>query len=337
MNAPKRIFLIQTAFIGDAVLSTPLPRAVKELYPEAELDLVLTPQTEIIYRRNPDISKIYVFQKSSGWWRKLRSLSGIIRALRERRYDVALSVHVSFTSSLIMLLSGAPIRIGYPRQKFATARVSLPSGYPMHKRSLLLLGPLTDRVFDLSTRLYIPPESAASIEAFLKQESLNPEKLVALAPGSIWATKRWPQEFFAELIRGLHNAGWQCVVLGGNSDNDLCAGILKAAQTPAINAAGRFDLITSAELIRRSRLLICNDSGPLHIANAVQTPVLAIMGPTRTPGFLPYREHDRMVEIDLYCRPCGKHGHQKCPEGHWRCMREILPERVLQQALEMLR
>ncbi len=336
MNEPRRIFLIQTAYIGDVVLSTPLPHALRDVYPTAEIDILLIPETEIVYRYSPYIHKILVFDKRKGLPRKLWSFFRLVHHLRTRRYDLALSVHVSYTSSLIMLLSGARIRIGYPRQRFTTVSVRAPRGFPMHQRSLQLLRALTTRRFDLSTEMHIPQQAVEKVDAYTARMGLDVERLVCLAPGSVWATKRWLPEYFAELIRMLVTAGWQCAVLGGKADFTLCSGIVGASQVSAVNAAGEFDLLGSSELIRRSRLLISNDSGPLHIGDAVYTPVLALMGPTSTPGFLPCREHDRIAAIDLYCRPCGKHGHRKCPEGHWRCMRDLKPEAVFSIALEML-
>lgn len=334
MKAPKRIFLIQTAFLGDVILSTNLPRAIKEIYPGAELDLVLIPSTRVIFAHDPHVNRIWIFDKRKPL-KKIISFFHLVHNLRQRRYDLAISLHVSLTSSLIMLLSGAKERLGYPRQRFTTLSIDLPKGVPVVKRGLMLLKALSDKEFDHQTELYIPDETKTQVEDFIRENSLETAKLVGLAPGSVRATKRWLPQYYSQVLKELE--GYQTVLVGGIEDEQLCERIISDAGTQTVNAAGKFDILGSAWLIRNCRLLISNDSAPLHLANAVRTPVLAIFGPTvKRFGFFPFRACDRVLEIDLDCRPCGKHGHRRCPRGHFKCMTQISPERVLQNALEML-
>lgn len=336
MIPAQRIFLIQTAFFGDVVMSTPLPRELHKLYPRAQIDIVLIPQTKALYRHNPHISRIYLFDKRNPF-KRLPSLMQLIWQLRRRKYDLALSVHVSFSSSLILLGSGARTRLGYPRQKFTSLTIDLPKGLPVIKRGSLLLRALAEREFDHQTEVFVPPEAVARVSEFISGQNLTERSLVAFAPGSVWATKRWLPEYFAEVVADLARRGFSCLLIGGTADQALCSAIIEQAQTPAFNLAGRFDILASADLIRRCRLLITNDSAPLHLANAVRTPVLAIFGPTvERFGCFPYREGDRVMQIDLPCRPCGKHGHQKCPQGHFRCMRGTSSREVIANAVEML-
>lgn len=336
MIPAKRIFLIQTAFFGDVVMSTNLPRELHKIYPEAEIDIVLIPQTALLYLHNPHIRRSYLFDKRNPL-RRIPSLLRLIIRLRPRRYDLGISVHVSFSSSLILLFSGARTRLGYPRQRFTNLTIDLPKGLPVVQRGLLLLKALAARDYDHQTEVFVPQDQAEKVAEFLSEQNLRNQGLVALAPGSVWATKRWLPEYFAEVVAALARQGISCLLIGSAADRPLCASIIDQAQAPALNLAGRFDILASAELIRRCHLLITNDSAPLHLANAVRTPVLAIFGPTvERFGCFPYREGDRVVQIDLSCRPCGKHGHQNCPQGHFRCMREISPGEVIADALEML-
>lgn len=336
LNDPKRIFLIQTAFLGDVILTTNLPRAIKEIYPAAKLDLVVIPTTRMIYANNPYIDQIWTFEKKKPL-RKAISFIRLICDLRPRRYDLAISVHVSLTSSLIMLLSGAKERLGYPRQRYTTISVDLPKGIPVVKRGLMLLKALSDEEFDHQTELFVPPRTQVRVENFLAANSLKPEKLVGLAPGSVRATKRWLPQYWSQVLKELESKGYQTVLVGGNEDKQLCERIIRDSGTRTLNATGKFDILGSAWLIRNCRLLISNDSAPLHLANAVQTPVLAIFGPTvKRFGFFPFRDCDRVLQIDLDCRPCGKHGHRRCPRGHFNCMTLISPGIVTKTALEML-
>jgi heptosyltransferase-2 len=147
-----------------------------------------------------------------------------------------------------------------------------------------------------------------------------------LAPGSIWGTKRWP--FYTELARLLDDV--RIVVVGAAADAELARAIVAAIPDRALDATGRLSLLASAELIRRARALVTNDSAPLHLASAVDTPTVAVFGPTVPEfGFGPLAQQREIAgHTDLACRPCDRHGPQRCPLGHWRCMREITPAQI---------
>ncbi len=159
--------------------------------------------------------------------------------------------------------------------------------------------------------------------------------MIALAPGSVWATKRWP--FYAELARELAPQA-RIVVIGAESDRSLADEIRSATNDQTIDATGKLSLLASAELIRRASVLVTNDSAPLHLASAMNTPTIAVFGPTVPEfGFGPLAERTRVVgHDDLACRPCDRHGPQRCPLGHWRCMRDISAGTVASIARELL-
>jgi heptosyltransferase-2 len=166
-----------------------------------------------------------------------------------------------------------------------------------------------------------------------------PEKFVGIAPGTVWNTKRWPAEHFSRLTQLFGDAGVHVVAVGGEADRTLCEGLRTQVRTGGYaTAAGELSLLESAELIRRSSLLVANDSAPMHIALAMGTPVIAIYGAT-VPGFgfAPYGPSDVVVEtMGLTCRPCTKHGGDRCPIETFVCMKEIAAERVYAIAERML-
>lgn len=165
-------------------------------------------------------------------------------------------------------------------------------------------------------------EDSAKAEAWLRVHDMAPG-FVALAPGSIWGTKRWP--YYAELAKLLDRP---VVVIGGPEDAALAAAITAAAPK-ARSAVGQLSLRQSAALIQQAALLVTNDSAPLHLATAVGTPILAIFGPTVPAfGYGPIRPGDRVAELTMDCRPCSLHGPQVCPLGHHKCMRDQSPEQV---------
>jgi heptosyltransferase-2 len=173
--------------------------------------------------------------------------------------------------------------------------------------------------------LHPGPDEARSVDALLGEADARP--LVVFAPGSVWATKRWP--YFEHLAAAL-SPDVRLAVVGG-PDDQSAAEIIKARVPGAVIAAGRLSLLGSAELMRRARVIVSNDSAPTHLASAVGTPTVAIFGPT-TPGFGfgPLAPGSVVVQHDsMPCRPCHPHGPQRCPLGHWRCMIELKPAAVV--------
>jgi heptosyltransferase-2 len=183
----------------------------------------------------------------------------------------------------------------------------------------------------LRPRLYPGAAEREAVDALIGRDA--GEAVIAMAPGSVWATKRWPG--YAELARRLGDA--RIVVVGSKDDHALAAEIVSASNGRAIDATGRLSLLASAELIGRAAVLVTNDSAPLHLASAMQTPTVAVFGPTVPEfGFGPLAEHSVVVgKSDLACRPCDRHGPRKCPLGHWRCMREITADTVATIAADL--
>ncbi len=335
-----RILIVQTAFIGDVILVTPLIRALKELYPNALLDVMVVPATAGLLHNNPHVNVIITFDKKGS---RLSFLT-IAKQLRHNRYDLAISPHSSFTTHFLLWLSGAKMRVGYARGFLSgllmTHQVPHPKGIHKILKNLSLLKILSDRDFPMQTELF-PAKKDLQTAAEILGESTNP--LIAIAPGSIWATKCWKPEYYQELALNLSLHDYSLVLIGGASDAHICTSIHtyvldRNPQAQIVNTADRSNLLTSAAIVQRAKLLICNDSGALHIANAMQTTVFAFFGPTvQRIGYFPYREGDHVFEVDLECRPCGSHGGNKCPLGHHNCMKLIKPEEVLAKVLETIK
>jgi len=189
---------------------------------------------------------------------------------------------------------------------------------------------------DQITPALFPGEEEKRAVAQLLEEGPIGERFVVLAPGSAWGTKRWP--FYPELAAKLAN-DFQIVVVGGN--DDVAAGnaiVAKVRSGRAINAAGRLSLLASAEIIGRGAALVSNDSAPQHFASAMGTPTVTIFGPTTDAfGFGPLAEGSKSVGLtDLACRPCHRHGPERCPLGHWRCMRELSSGQVHEVLIRIL-
>jgi heptosyltransferase-2 len=241
----------------------------------------------------------------------------------------------------LALAAGIRKRVGFATSAgrlFYTTRIP-PIDNIHHAARLLALGtgdPLADVPREtLRPRLY-PGEAERAAVIKVLGDSLGDAPLIALAPGSVWATKRWP--FYPDLARALSTRA-RFAVVGTEADRELASEIMAAANGRAVDATGRLSLLASAELIGRASLLVSNDSAPLHLASAMNTPTIAIFGPTVPDfGFGPLADRALVAgHTELACRPCDRHGPQRCPLGHWRCMREITPAAVASLANDLLK
>jgi heptosyltransferase-2 len=172
-----------------------------------------------------------------------------------------------------------------------------------------------------------------------ESKQFSMKRLVAIAPGTLWNTKRWPVGRFAQLTGILAAKGFGILLIGGKEDAGLCEELrLSSGSDVVMNLAGKLTLLQSAEAIRRSVVLVCNDSAPMHLAVAVRTPVVALFGATVPAfGFSPYGERDIVLEtLGLPCRPCSIHGGKVCPIGTFECMLNIRPESVAKAVDQML-
>jgi heptosyltransferase-2 len=272
--------------------------------------------------------------------RGILALCRLAQTIREPHEDsIAYCAQGSMRSALMAMLAGYRERIGFDTsggRVLYTGSITYRSDQH-HAERLLRLALGNDAILEpgaLTPSLFPSSEDRDSVESLLAHHGAERDQLIALAPGSIWGTKRWPG--FPALASSLAAHG-RIVVIGGDADRDLATAI--AATTPgAIDATGRLSLLASAELIRRSALLVTNDSLPQHLASAMGTRTVTVFGPT-VPGFGfgPLAPRSAPVGHEsLPCRPCHPHGPPSCPLGHHLCMRDLAPAAVLTRALHVL-
>ena len=313
--------VIQTAFLGDVVLTTPLLSALAERY--GPVDVVTTPLAGPLLETHPAVRRVIHYDKRGRdrGWRGVRNLA---RQLHGDRYERAYLPHRSLRTAALAMLSGIPSRVGFSGGWSFLYTETRPKPRTGHE---------TDRLLALANEapgLYRPQLRPTPADERAVAEMVD-GRFVALAPGSIWGSKRWP--YYPQLAAKLaSHAG--VVVVGGQGDLGLGEEIVQAVRPSgrrAVNACGRLTLRQSAALIGRAALLVTNDSAPLHLATAMGTPIVALFGPTVTEfGFGPLRAGDVALGVDgLQCRPCSSHGPPRCPLGHHRCMRDLTVEAVI--------
>ncbi len=328
-NDGGRILIIQTAFIGDVILSTSLIGTLRNHLPKVKITALTIPGNASILENQVDT--IIKFDKHDKKHLKQNWIETILK-IRDSKFDVALIPHRSFRSGLLANRGNIPVRIGFSKGSgsiFHTTKIKYEKHLYECERNLKLLEPL--EVVDSSgLPLLIPAESDNRfVMALIRKLGLKPGKYAVFAPGSIWYTKRWVAEYYRKLAGLLQKEKKiDTVVVGGKEDSDLGNDIVINRE---FNLSGKLSLMQSAALIRDSAFLIAGDSAPTHLATAVRTNQIIIFGSTSPKfGFAPNIERAKIIEVeDLWCRPCTNHGRKRCPLWtNLKCMRDITPEHV---------
>jgi heptosyltransferase-2 len=339
--------VVQTSFLGDMVLTTPL---IASLASRGIVDVVATPASAPLLQNNPSVRELIVYDKrgaergAAGFLGTSSRLRAARRSAFEERPVSAATAYLaqgSLRSAALATAAGFGERVGFDSS----------SGRRLYTRTVPYRADRhhAERLWSLATdddapppaeslrpRLYPGPAEHAVVDALLGSPDAGSAPLVALAPGSVWATKRWP--YYADLAR-LLTPHARIAVVGGADDRALAAEIVTAAGASTIDATGRLSLLASAELISRATTLVTNDSAPQHLASAVGTRTITMFGPTVPDfGFGPLAPGSLTPGHELLdCRPCDRHGPRRCPLGHWRCMREmpatLVAELVLRDVL----
>ena len=337
--------VIQTSFLGDMVLTTGL---IAELARRGPVDVVATPASAPLLANNPDVRDVIRYDKRGdarglgGLWRTAEQLRKRANDLGPRKVGAAYLAQGSTRSAVLAVMAGIRERIGFDTSSGSalyTHRVRYRDDRHHAERLWRLAHP--DVTIEPPTelvrpRLYPGLEEVSQVDGMLDALPDDDTPLVALAPGSIWGTKRWPG--YPELARLLAPHA-RIVAIGGVGDAPLAAEIVQSAGADRVlDAMGRLSLLASAELIARCRVLVTNDSAPQHLASAMDTPTVAIFGPTVPDfGFGPLASRHALVgHPSLPCRPCDRHGPETCPLGHWKCMMELSPMHVAAKVHELL-
>ena len=330
----KKILIIQTAFLGDVVLATALVEKLHAFYPEAKLDFLLRKGNEALLKEHPLLREVLIWDKQQG---KYKGLLKLLKQIRAEKYDLVVNVQRFGATGILTAFSGAEEKVGFEKNPFSrlfTRRYvhDVESGTHEVERNHLLIASLTDGR-PAKPKLYPSPVD------FGKVEQLKQEPFICIAPTSVWFTKQYPQEQWVTLINSI-DPKYKIYLLGSPADKAHCDEIIRQSTSQrAENLCGQLNLLQSAALMRDAVLNYVNDSGPMHLASALNAPTCAIYCSTVPRfGFGPLADFAHVVEREepLYCRPCGLHGYKACPEGHFKCARDIRNEQlveVLQKAV----
>ncbi len=320
MSLPA-ILVIQTAFIGDVVLATAVVEKLHHHFPGASIDMLVRKGNEELLEGHPFLRQVLVWDKKKG---KLKNLFGMIRKVRSTKYDTVINLHRFASSGLMTVFSGARHTIGFdknPLSRLFTMRKPhrIEAGIHEVDRNQSLIEHMTDQK-PARPRLYPSERDFAKIKDYIGTKAF-----ICIAPASVWFTKQWPAEKWAAFIK--LTGSLRVYLLGAPNDKVLCERI--AAMCDGLDIvilAGQLSFLESTALMQRAVMTFANDSAPLHLASAGNSPVTAVFCSTVTDfGFGPLSDVRNVVETTeaLDCRPCGLHGFRECPLGHFRCATTI--------------
>lgn len=342
-NYFKKILVVRTDRIGDVVLSTPALTALRENYPQSHIAVMVSPYTREIVEGNPYIDEVIVYDKDKldkglfGFW-------SFVRKLKRKSFDLAVILHTKKRTNLIAYLAGIPRRIGYQDKKFGfllTDKIedTRPLGLKHEVDYCLdVLEKIGIRATDKATYVAIKKEDLAWADKILESCGISKnDKVVCLHPGASCVSKRWLTVRFIELAKKLvkaHSA--KIIIVASAKDTAIAEKIAKNIEG-SINLSGKTTLSKLAAVLKRSALFISNDSGPVHIASAVGTPVISIFGRNQA-GLSPIRwgpigRRDKYLHKDVGCAVCLAH---KCKIG-FECLKAITVDDVLDAADSILK
>jgi lipopolysaccharide heptosyltransferase I len=364
----RKILLIKLSALGDVVHTIPVLNKLRRRYPAARLDWLVTPGIAELLAHNPAISNVIEFARDdrSAPWRLTPYVSAarLVATLRAAEYDLVLDLQGQLRSAVFAFASGAPVRIGFdkPRadvwqtlqrkipdqaRKHAwqgareaswlayTDHIALPTLDVHPVERYLGVGPmlgLDDGAADFA--FPIPQEAHARIEALFDYYSIATAKLLVMAPGTVWETKEWRRDGFAEVARHFLQKGFAVTLIGSDRERALCDAVGKLAPG-AVNLAGETTLSELAALISRAAICVSNDSGPMHLAVALGRPVVSVFGPTDPVWAGPYRRDGAVLRADLPCSPCYLRQLSRCMYGH-DCMKNVSATAVIERAERFL-
>ena len=356
----KSVLYIQTAFVGDLLLAIPCLKNLKREFPGVKISLICRKGLGEFLKKTEYIDEFFEYDKKDK-----SSVSQIVSKIEELSFDLVVCPHESLTSVKFVRAVTCDKKIGFKKwwnKFFFTDRV---------KKS----GDLPEALRQLSLLTVVKKSVAKSIEVYRKKEmqgnvllpeihdpismevayfmSLKKNKALAdyngplaelsdyvvMAPGSVWNTKRWTEEGFVEVARQHISKGEHIVLVGSPEESELCEKILNQIESElVINMAGKTSLWEVAEIISRSKIIYCNDSGAMHLASLSSTPSVSIFGPTVLEfGYRPWNNNAQVVQKEMDCRPCGLHGHKKCPLRNHRCMTSIDSQEVINAGRALLK
>ncbi|MCP3921837.1 MAG: lipopolysaccharide heptosyltransferase II [Desulfobacterales bacterium] len=322
-----KILIVQTSFLGDTILSTPVIKEVRNLYSGAEIWMMTTPLSSQLVENDPDLKGVITYDKR-GTESGFKGLFRMAKKLKGMNFDIVYSLHKSYRTSALLFLSKIPKRIGFSVAKLGFLYHATHDRDPKDHdvvRNLSILSGDTDirKIENTEMRLY--PDKSENIDNKLTSRLEKLGKYAVLVPGSAWETKMWHFSEFKEAAQYLVEKGFKVVLLGAASDKKISEKV--AYNDDLVDLSGKTSIKEAVYIVSKSILVVCNDSMSLHMASALKIPNLAIFCATVPEmGYGPWANKAIVVEKDIECRPCSRHGQRKCPLSTDECMHGLIKD-----------
>lgn len=317
----KKVLIIRLSSLGDILLSTPLLRTLRSKFRNIQIDYVVRKQYRDVLKLNPNINRLFLYETDKA--------AELTSELNSKGYDVIIDLQNNLRSA--KLRNALKVK-----------------AYKFNKRTSDKFLLVNFKINRLDNAPQIPVRYTEAVPGLEPDEGglelysenspsgqlADKTRVIGIAPGSRHYTKMWPGEYFEQLGNLLANSGYDVVLLGGKDDLVICKELSEKIKG-AVNKCNEDDILQTAADMKKCKAVVCNDSGMMHTACALQVPVLVIYGSTvKEFGFTPYKNRNLILENNsLTCRPCSHIGRERCPKGHFRCMLEITPDK----AFEVLR
>ncbi|MBI5325412.1 MAG: glycosyltransferase family 9 protein [Ignavibacteriae bacterium] len=336
------VFYLNCAFLGDVALTLYLIQAIRNIHPAVDITIVTTPQASSLATCAKAINNVVTYDKR-GLQTGFRGIKFISSLLLDKKVDCIIAPHRSLRTTLLTFLSHPIYSVSFTKSTLSILykkRIVYQNHLHESERNLSLLNSFSD--VNIKQVPVVELEFDDDDKSFIDYKIYGSgirdnDKIILAAPGSIWKTKRWEEEYFINLCSKLSSEGYKMILIGSKDDRELCSRI--AMNSGSLNFAGETSLPQTLVLMMKSNLTITNDSSPTHFAQLAGCPVLTIFGPTSPKfGFAPIGEKSNIVELnELKCRPCTIHGSHKCPIGTHECMTKINPQMVYNTAISILK
>jgi lipopolysaccharide heptosyltransferase II len=290
IRTPKRICVFKIGAIGDVLMSTPMLHALRQRFPNARIDYWTGTLSAAALADNEDINQVFAFDDTLFFKKRVGHALNLARQIASRKYDIMLNLDKHWSLGVFGRMTGIPVRIGFDREGEGFAHTVAVQYLPIkhevdyYLELAYLIG--AKRVAQPKLEMALSAADKKFAQQFFKQHNLDPKKTIAISaggaknPGQNMVIRRWPVGRFAEIARALAKEGWKILLVGKSPGDDHVLPAMLAAVPHAVNAIGNFSIKQSAALFQHARLLVCNDSGPMHIAAAVGTPTVSVFGPT---------------------------------------------------------
>lgn len=334
----KKILVLRFSSLGDIVMTTAMVRALRKRFPSAQIDMVVRRDFLDVIKHNPHLNQKIGLDRKEGW----RGLFRMARAINQEKYDLIYDAHRSLRTLLLMPFLKAPEK-AYYKKHYVRRNLALLFKLPLLKKSKRFLEKFIEPLarygvsYDgLGPEMVVAEEARAS--AFAKFPSLKEAtSLVGIVPSAQWRGKRWPLPYFRSLLKKLLIQNDSTYVIFGGPSDTFCENIYYGLPVDhVVNTQGKLSIAECAAVIEKCDYVIANDTGLMHVADALNIPTLSFLGPTSGElGCLPFHRRSVILEKDLWCRPCSKNGQAPCIRAKRYCLTDITPDEAFSAAVQL--